>query len=148
METNYYSSNNIKHLTKMALFLSLIIVSGFLSIPLPFVGVPIVLQNMMIMLAGGFLGKKYGFITVATFLMLVMVGFPLLAGGRSGIAVFLSPSLGFFVGYLLCPIVIGLLLEKSSHQSYVSIFLAYLIGGVLLINVLGSVSLAYYSHTS
>ncbi|MFD1671674.1 biotin transporter BioY [Agrilactobacillus yilanensis] len=134
--------------TKMALFIALMIVSGIVSIPLPVIGVPIVLQNMMIMLCGGFLGKKYGTLTNGLFLLLVFVGLPLLAGGRGGAAVFLSLSSGFLVGYLLCPLLINLFLQYLGDDHFWKIFLAYFIGGALVIDFMGSLSMAYYSHVS
>ncbi len=142
------STSRTKLLTSMALFLALIIVAGFISIPLPLVGVPIVMQNMLIMMSGGFLGKKYGTLTNLVFLSLVFVGFPLLAGGRGGPVIFLSPSSGFLLGYLLCPLIIGIFLDKLDQNKFINILLAYIIGGVLIIDVAGSFSLAYYSHTS
>lgn len=51
---------NTKVLTRVTMMVALMIVSGVLTIPLPGLPVPIVLQNMMMMLAGGLLGKKYG----------------------------------------------------------------------------------------
>ncbi|MGX7047293.1 hypothetical protein RU86_GL000013 [Lactococcus piscium] len=42
------------------MFLVLNIISGMIAIPVPAIGVPFVLQNMLIMMTGGFLGKKYG----------------------------------------------------------------------------------------
>ena len=47
-----------KVLTRVTMMVALMIVSGVLTIPLPGLPVPIVLQNMMMMLAGGLLGKK------------------------------------------------------------------------------------------
>ena len=78
---------DVKILTKMALFLALIIVSGMIALPVPAIGVPVVLQNMIIMLTAGFLGKKYGTITIGMFLALVFMGVPILTGGRGGLAV-------------------------------------------------------------
>ena len=49
-----------KVLTRVTMMVALMIVSGVLTIPLPGLPVPIVLQNMMMMLAGGLLGKKFG----------------------------------------------------------------------------------------
>ena len=69
---NYFKGNNqkdgyrrsivmkTKALTRVTMMVALMIVSGVLTIPLPGLPVPIVLQNMMMMLAGGLLGKKYG----------------------------------------------------------------------------------------
>ena len=75
-----------KVLTRVTMMVALMIVSGVLTIPLPGLPVPIVLQNMMMMLAGGLLGKKYGPLAVSVFLLMVAVGFPVLSGGRGGIA--------------------------------------------------------------
>ena len=56
-----------KVLTRVTMMVALMIVSGVLTIPLPGLPVPIVLQNMMMMLAGGLLGKKYGPLAVSVF---------------------------------------------------------------------------------
>lgn len=135
-------------ITQMGLFLALIIISGMFSLPIPGFGVPVILQNMVIMLAGGLLGKKYGLLTNGVFLLLVFAGLPLLAGGRGGAAVFLSPSSGFLLGYLLCVPVISGLSKWFGTQHFWQLFLVYVIGGALCINFLGSFSLAYYSHLS
>lgn len=137
-----------KVLTKIALFLALIIVSGFIAIPIPGIGVPIVLQNMMIMLAGGFLGKRWGTLTVGSFLLLVLVGFPLLSGGRGGPVVFYGPSTGFLIGYLFSAFTIGFMFEKVKKLNFWTVFLIYLIGGAFIIDFCGSFSLAYFSQTS
>ena len=73
-----------KVLTRVTMMVALMIVSGVLTIPLPGLPVPIVLQNMMMMLAGGLLGKKFGTLAVSVFLLMVAVGFPVLSGGRGG----------------------------------------------------------------
>ncbi|MBO0481106.1 biotin transporter BioY [Candidatus Enterococcus courvalinii] len=143
-----YKTFDAKILAKMALMLSLIIVSGMITIPIPALGVPIVLQNMFIMLTAGFLGKKYGFWTIAMFLCLVSMGLPLLAGGRGGIVLLFSPSGGFLIGYFFCSFIICSIVEKLGVKSYWRILIAYFIGGTIFINFMGSVTLAYYSHSS
>lgn len=138
----------IKVVTKIAIFLVLIIISGMIAIPVPAIGVPFVLQNMLIMMAGGFLGKKYGTLTIGIFLCASVLGLPFLSGGRGGISLLLSPSSGFLLGFLLCPLVISLLLEKLGTHNLWCIVIAYIIGGAVLIDLMGSMSLAYYSHAS
>jgi len=135
-------------ITQMGLFLALIIVSGMFALPVPGLGVPVVLQNMVIMLAGGLLGKKVGLLTNGLFLLLAFAGLPLLAGGRGGAAVFLSPSSGFLLGYLVCVPVISSLSGWLGTQHFWQLFIVYVIGGALCINFFGSFSLAYYSHLS
>lgn len=113
---------------------------------------------MMMMLAGGLLGKKFGTLAVSVFLLMVAVGFPVLSGGsdirhrksgRGGIAIFASASGGFLVGYVLAPLVIGYLLEKNwENLTFAKAVLIFIVGGTLLIDFCGSFSMAYYMGNS
>ncbi|KRK39092.1 biotin transporter BioY [Loigolactobacillus bifermentans] len=142
------TASTAKVVTQMALMLALIIVAGAFALPVPAIGVPVVLQNMVIMLVGGVLGKKYGSLTVLVFLGLVALGLPILSGGRGGAALLIGPSAGFLVGFLLCPLVEGLLFQVFGQQHYWQIWLVYWLGGAVLINFCGSFSLALVSHVS
>lgn len=62
---------NTRTTTYIALMVALLIVLGFIpGIPLGFIPVPIVLQNLGVMLAGALLGSRKGFLAVAIFLAL------------------------------------------------------------------------------
>ena len=82
------------------LFAALITVSGFIAFPLPGTPVPIVLQNMMPILASGLLGGLYGTASTVLFLIAGLLGLPVFSGGRGGIAHLLGPTGGFLIGYL------------------------------------------------
>ncbi|UTD07451.1 biotin transporter BioY [Treponema denticola] len=82
------------------LFAALIAVSGFIVFPLPGTPVPIVLQNMMPILASGLLGGLYGTASTAIFLIAGLLGLPVFSGGRGGLAHLLGPTGGFLIGYL------------------------------------------------
>lgn len=82
------------------LFAALIAVSGFIAFPLPGTPVPIVLQNMMPILASGLLGGLYGTASTALFLIAGLLGLPFFSGGRGGLAHLLGPTGGFLIGYL------------------------------------------------
>lgn len=72
--------------TYIALMVALLIVLGFIpGIPLGFIPVPIVLQNLGVMLAGALLGSRKGFLAVAIFLLLVAIGAPFLPGSRNAV---------------------------------------------------------------
>ena len=80
----------------IAMMIAIIIALGFIpGIPLGFIPVPIILQNMGIMLAGALLGPKRGFLAVLIFLLLVALGLPVLSGGHGNMAVFIGPSAGY-----------------------------------------------------
>jgi biotin transport system substrate-specific component len=59
------------------------------------------------MLAGAILGARKGFLAVLLLIALVAVGLPLLSGGRGGLGVFVGPSVGYLLGWLLGAAVIG-----------------------------------------
>ena len=82
------------------LFAALIAVSGFIAFPLPGTPVPIVLQNMMPILASGLLGGLYGTASTVLFLIAGLLGLPVFSGSRGGLAHLLGPTGGFLIGYL------------------------------------------------
>lgn len=140
----------IKHLTQTAMVTALIIVLGFFpGIPVGFIPVPIILQNMGIFLAAELLGRKYGTMAVGLFLGLVALGLPLLSGGRGGAAVFLGPTGGYLVAWLLAPLLIGTLIKMTrameSGYWWLEVGIVWL-AGILFIDVVGAGWLAIQSH--
>ncbi|MDR0389765.1 MAG: biotin transporter BioY [Spirochaetaceae bacterium] len=92
-----------------ALFAALCSAGAFISIPLPFSPVPIVMQNFFAVLAGLVLGPIWGAASVALFLLAGALGIPVFSGAAGGIAVFARPSGGFLVGYLPGAFIAGLI---------------------------------------
>ncbi|CAM29503.1 biotin transporter [Streptococcus pyogenes] len=137
-----------KELVKVAIMTTLIIILGFIpAIPLGFIPVPIVLQNLGVMLAGLMLGGKKG--TLSVFLFLVIGLFlPVFSGSRTTIPVLMGPSAGYVIAYLLVPIVFSLLYRNWFSKSTPLAFLALLISGVVLVDVLGAIWLAAYTGMS
>lgn len=102
-----------RDLAMVSSFAALIAVLGLPgSIHLFGSAVPITLQSLGVMLAGSILGWKRGALSVVVLLVLVAAGLPLLAGGRGGLAVFVGPSAGYLIGYVLGAAVIGWLVQR------------------------------------
>ncbi|GMA18270.1 biotin transporter BioY [Arsenicicoccus piscis] len=107
---------------------------------------PIVLQNLALMLAGAVLGAKRGFYAALLFVLLAVVGLPVLASGVRGLAVFTSPSVGFVVAYPLVAWVIGRLVElRAPRVSTWWVIVACLVGGILVSYALGVPGMAWRS---
>lgn len=85
---------------RVSLFTALIIIGGYISVPLPGGPVPLVLADFFVMAAGLFLGLKQGLTSVALYLFLGALGLPVFSGGTSGLGVFFGPTGGFLFGYL------------------------------------------------
>ena len=90
-----------KDLVLVALFTAMIIVLGLIPpVPVPWVPVPITLQTFGVMLAGLILGPWRGGLVVLTYVLIAMVGLPVLPGGRAGLAVLAGPTGGFLLGMI------------------------------------------------
>jgi biotin transport system substrate-specific component len=104
--------------------------------------VPITLQSMGVMLAGAILGAHRGFLAVALLLVLVAVGLPLLAGGRGGLGVFASPSVGFLIGWPVAAFVVGWLTERSGPSYRLAWgIVANVVGGIVVLYAFGIVGM-------
>lgn len=120
-----------------ALLAAIICISGFIRIP---VGpVPIVLQNVICLLAAAILGGFYGCIPTLIFLLAGLIGLPVYSGGTSGMAVWLGPTGGFLAGYFLGALATGLICgkpsvteKKLSKTVIIKIIVAFIIGTVIL----------------
>jgi biotin transport system substrate-specific component len=97
--------------------------------------VPITAQSLGVMLAGAVLGARRGFWALALFLVLVAVGLPLLAGGRGGLGVFATASVGFLLCYPVAAFVIGWLTERGGPT--------YRLPWGLVANVVGGIVVLY-----
>ncbi|MGX6962969.1 biotin transporter BioY [Vagococcus xieshaowenii] len=133
----------VKDMTVIAMMIAIIIMLGLIPpVPLGFIPVPIVFQNIGIMLAGIILGAKRGGFAVVLFLILVAIGMPLLSGGSGGISVFVGPTSGYLMGWLVSTFIIGyakhLFIETKNP-----IFRCLIIWlpGVLFVDILGSIGL-------
>lgn len=98
------------------LFAAFIAVSGFIAFPLPGTPVPIVLQNMMPILASGLLGGPYGTASTALFLIAGLLGLPVFSGGRGGLAHLLGPTGGFLIGYLAAAAFLIIFFRKPGEK--------------------------------
>lgn len=95
-------------LAQVAVFAALIAALGLPgALYLGGTAVPITFQTLGVMLAGAILGTRKGFLAVLVVIVLVAAGLPLLSGGRGGLGVFVGPSVGYLIGWLLGAAVIG-----------------------------------------
>ena len=71
------------------------------------------------------------------FIVLVALGLPLLAGGRGGLGVFASPTVGFLVGWPVAAFVTGFIVERWRGNLALVSAIASVIGGILVLYVFG-----------
>jgi len=138
-------------IARIALFAAVIAVLGLLpSIVLPIaMGVPITAQTLGVMLAGIALGPRHGAMAVLLFLFVVLLGAPLLSGGRGGLGVLFAPSAGFLLGFIPAAYVTGLMMARLKHLPvFGAALIAAISGGIVVeyaCGILGLMAMARLS---
>lgn len=120
-----------KDITYIAIFSAIISILSIISIPTPW-GVPFTLQTFAISLAGFVLGKKYGTLSVITYLLLGAIGLPVFSGLSGGISKFVSVTGGFLFGFIFLAFLCG---TKKIYYSILGLLICHLLG-VIQFNLL------------
>lgn len=143
-------SFSARDLAMVATFAGVIAVLGLIPAMYP-VGqaVPITAQSLGVMLCGAVLGPRLGTSAVLLFLALVAIGLPLLSGGRGGLGVFATPTVGYLIGFPLAALVIGLFVWAIGAPYRIWwVALGTMLGGVVLLNACGIVGMMWRGDLS
>ena len=125
----------------------MVVLGFFPLIQLPGAFAPFTSQTLGVILAGSILGAKRGGLAILLFVALVLVGLPVLPGGRGGLSVFMGPTGGLVVAYPIGAFVIGLLTERLWKQYNLPIALAInFFGGAVVLYAIGVPWMAAAAH--
>ncbi len=83
-----------------SVFVAFISIGAFIAIPIG--PVPIVLQNMFVLLAALLLGPVWGLACIGVYLLIGLAGLPVFSQGGSGLGKLLGPTGGYLLGYIPC----------------------------------------------
>jgi biotin transport system substrate-specific component len=132
-----------KSIAHIALFAALIAILGLIPKIDLLAGVPITAQSLGVILCGTVLGARKGALAVLLFLGLTALGLPLLSGGRGGLGVFASPSVGYLIGFPIAAFVAGLIVERLTNLSITSAALiGGFLGGIVALHICGILGLS------
>lgn len=126
-------SNNLQKMVLAALMAALTAAGAYMVIPIG--PVPIVLQNLFVLLSGLLLGSRWAAASMGTYLLAGVLGLPVFAGGSGGLTKFMGPTGGYLVGFLLAAYIVGLVAERSRGNIWVN--LLGLVAGSLMIYLCG-----------
>jgi biotin transport system substrate-specific component len=101
----------IRGIVFTALFAALFSAFSWVKIPLGFTSVPITLQTLAVMLAGGLLGARYGFWSIMIVVILSGIGLPLISA-NTGLSLLLGFTGGFIWMFPLAALFIGLVSDS------------------------------------
>lgn len=106
------------------------------QIAVPIKPVPFTLQAMMVVLAGAFLGAKYGFYSQLVYLAMGAVGLPVFAqvpDAAIGIARIFGPTGGYLLAFPLAAFTAGYFIQ--TNKSYLNVVLSMFLGHALIITI-------------
>lgn len=126
---------------RIALFAAIIAALGVVPLWMspPFLGgVPISVQTLGIMLAGVAIGARLGFFSVLLLILVVLLGAPVLSGGRGGLGVLFGPTAGYFLGWLPAVLATGWLYHALPIASaFTRAIVASIVGGIVVLYIFG-----------
>ncbi len=138
------TENSLRAMIHCALMAAFIAVGAFLAVPIG--PVPIVLQNLFVLLAGLLLGSRWGVVSVLVYLFAGLCGLPVFAGGGAGPGRFIGPTGGYLIGFVPAAFAVGWITERFGQKKSVQV--AALVAGSLLIYVAGVPWLSFVTHMS
>jgi biotin transport system substrate-specific component len=128
----------------IALFAGILVALGLIPpINIGVIPVPITSQTLGVMLAGAILGPVRGALATALFLLLVIIGLPVLAGGRGGLGVIPGPSGGYLIGWIPGALVVGVLVKllvdrtRAPWPQFALYLVSAIAGGIVVVYVVG-----------
>jgi biotin transport system substrate-specific component len=127
----------LRDLSRIAIFAAII---AALTLPgeIPLAsGVPISFQTLGVMLASVVLGAYRGTLAVALYVILGLIGLPILSGHASGFAVLAGPTAGFLIGFIPGALVAGLVARSAKQFGVVRVILGAILGGIGVVYAFG-----------
>lgn len=135
---------DIRMLCLIAVMTALMCVLGPMSIPIG--PVPVSLTVLTVYLAVYVLGMRYGSIAYVVYLLLGLVGLPVLSGYTGGPAKLFGATGGYLIGFLPMAVISGYFIDKFYTKIYMQVL--GMIGGLVVCYAMGTMWLALMAKMS
>lgn len=148
---------NVRNLTLSSLLAAVTAALSLVAVPLPYSPVPLTGQTFDVMLSGLALGPWWGALSMLVYLAIGCLGFPVFAGGGTGIGTLLGPTGGYLVGFVLGAWATGMSMRVATNRTEArgpgkgrrpqlrTYIIASVLGGVAVVHTVGAFWLARYS---
>ena len=111
----------------------------------PWSPIPITGQTFAVLLAGVFLGRRWGGISLAIYAGLGAAGLPWFAGLNSGLGYLAGPTGGYIIGFILAAVFLGYFTDRYIRsRSFFSMLGLMLFANFVLIHIPGLVQLHFW----
>jgi len=102
------------------------------QVQIPAIPVPFTLQTLAVLVIGATYGSSRGAITMGAYAVVGVLGFPVFAGGASGIDVIFGATGGFLLGFIFAAALIGRLAELNWSSDALRMFVSYVLGSFVI----------------
>jgi biotin transport system substrate-specific component len=109
----------------------LVALSAQVVVPVPFSPVPMTLQPLAVLVVGGLLGATRGTGALVLYVVMGLLGFPVFAGGGSGVMRLLGPTGGYLLAFPVAAAMTGRLVW-AAPQSVLRVLTACALGMVVI----------------
>lgn len=112
---------------------------------LPWTPVPITGQTFAVLMAGVLLGKNWGGISQAIYVILGTAGIPWFSGAKGGYAALMGPTGGYLIGFIFAAFFIGHFTDKYiKARSFKSLFFLMIFAEIAIIYGFGLLQLGIW----
>ncbi|MGE5628952.1 MAG: biotin transporter BioY [Solirubrobacterales bacterium] len=122
-------NNKTRNMILVSLFTALTAVGAFIKFPIGTVSIS--LQFVFTALAAILLGARLGALSQIIYVFLGLIGIPIFTEG-GGLSYIFKPSFGYLIGFILGAYIIGLIVSKYKNPDPIKIFLACIIGAIVI----------------
>jgi len=136
-------NSKTKKMILCALFAAICAVFSQIAIPMGFTVIN--LATAAFFIAGGVLGPKLGALSIAVYVALGAVGFPVFSNFRGGVNHILGPSGGYIAGYIAGAFVVGIIAQK---QNKFWLYCVAMLAGIAACYTLGTVWFIYTTQST
>lgn len=130
-----------QELTKMALLTTMICISAYIVIPLPFSPISLTAQTLIVNLIALLLTPRQAACSIGIYLLLGLVGLPVFSGGMGGPAKLFGPTGGFLLAWPLSVALMSWL--KGKKYNFVRYSTVTVLVGMTIPYLLGSIYMKF-----
>lgn len=109
------------------------------QVEIPHSPVPFTMQTFFVLLAGGLLGMRNGFLSMSLYLILGAIGFPVFSSGGFGLVRLLGPTGGYLLAFPFAALVIGYGMSIRTTTLWTVLWMLL---GLLIVFTFGTLQLA------
>ncbi len=109
-----------------------VVIASFAQIAIVGYPVPITGQTFAVLMIGALLGARRGALCLLMYLAEGLLGLPVFAQGKGGLAAFLGPTGGYLIGFVLAAWIVGALSERTWDRRIPTTITAMVLGNLVI----------------